>query len=447
MNGRPRQPGSAARAPGAALRARAAQALARIALEGTSLRSALAEAHVQIDDARDRALLAALLFSASRWWLRLDAALAALLEKPLPTSAREVRALLVVGIDELALLGHAEYAAVASAVDAVRVLGQARYAGLVNAVLRRYLRERAALEAQLDADPVTRSAHPRWLIDALARDWPQQVDAILAANNREAELTLRVNRRRTTRTDLLARLHALDIAARAPERLPDAIVLDQGAAVAALPGYAEGAFSVQDGAAQRVVELLDLADGQRVLDACAAPGGKSAHILECAHVDLVALDRDPARLPRIHENLARLGLAARVVAGDATAPATWWDGQPFSRILIDAPCSATGIVRRQPDIKLHRRGADIAALARTQARLLASSWGLLERGGRLVYATCSLLREENEAVLAGFLAAHDDAVVVPVPARYGHAAGGGRQNLPGEGGMDGFYYAVVEKHG
>ncbi|HEY0178503.1 MAG TPA: 16S rRNA (cytosine(967)-C(5))-methyltransferase RsmB [Dokdonella sp.] len=434
-----------AAAPGAALRALAASTLARVAFDGVSLRRALAEAAPQLADSRDRALLAASLFAASRGWLRYDAAIDALTGKPLPPRAREVRALVAVGLAQLAGLGLADYAVVGSCVEAARALGQPRYAGLVNALLRRFLRERAAIEAALDRDPVTRHAHPRWLIDAIVRDWPEHADAILAANDREAPLTLRVNRRRATREALLAALHGAGVDAAAHEELADAIVLAASTDVTRLPGYAEGLFSVQDGAAQRVADLIDAADGERVLDACAAPGGKAAHVLERAQVELVALDRDAARLPRLGENLARLGLAASVVAGDAAAPASWWDGRPFARILLDAPCSATGIVRRQPDVKLHRRAADVAPMAATQRALLDALWPLLAPGGRLVYATCSLLRAENEAVLAGFLAARGDAHALPLPERYGHAAGVGRQNLPGERGMDGFYYAVVEK--
>ena len=432
--------------PGAALRAEAARALARVVFEGASLRSALANANPRIADPRDRALLAASLFTASRWWLRFDAALDALTEKPLPAKARDVRALLVIGIAQLAVLGLVEYAVVAASVDAVRVLGQPHYAGLVNAVLRRFLRERAALEAKLDENPVTRHAHPRWLIDAIARDWPDHVDAILAANNCEAPLTLRVNTRRGERAALLEKLRAAGVEAAVHADLPDAIVLAASTDVTRLPGYADGAFSVQDGAAQRVAELFDLRDGQHVLDACAAPGGKTAHLLERANVDLLALDRDPARLPRVHDNLARLGLGAIVLAGDATTPHAWWDGRPFDRILIDAPCSATGIIRRQPDIKLHRRGADIAPIAANQKRLLDALWPLLAAGGRLVYATCSLLRAENEALIAIVLEEHADARALPLPESFGHAAGSGRQNLPGEGGMDGFYYALLEKN-
>ena len=439
---RPRRAPSRAE-PGVAVRVEAARALARIVFAGRSLREALAEANPRIADPRDRALLAATLFDATRWWLRYDAALARLVEQP--PKLREVRALLVLAFIQLAVLGMPEYAVVAASVEATRALDAARFSGLVNAVLRRFLRERAALEAELDRDPVTRHAHPRWLIDAIARDWPAQADAILAADNVEAPLTLRANRRRAMREDLLARIAASGVGAQAPADLPDAIVLERSVDVTRLPGYAEGEFSVQDGAAQRVADLLDVADGPRVLDACAAPGGKSAHLLERAHVDLVALDSDAGRLVRVRENLGRLGLAATLVAGDAGTPAAWWDGRRFDRILVDAPCSATGIVRRQPDIKLHRRAADVAPLAATQASMLAALWPLLERGGRLVYATCSLLRAENEDVLAAFLARHDDARALPLAARYGHAAGVGRQNLPGEGGMDGFHYASIEK--
>lgn len=431
---------------GAALRAEAARALARVALDGASLRVELAAAAARVADPRDRALLAALLFEASRGWLRWDAAVGTMLEKPLPARARELRALLVLGVVQLAVLALPAYAVVAACVDAARVLGQPRHAGLVNALLRRFLRERAAIEARLDRDPVTRHAHPRWLIDAIGRDWPDQAEAILAANNRQAPLTLRANRRRVEPAALLARLAEAGIAAERQADLAESLLLDQSQDVTRLPGYAEGLFSVQDGAAQRVADLLDLRDGLRVLDACAAPGGKAAHVLERATVDLLALDRDPARLPRIADNLARLGLAATVRAGDATTPAAWWDGRAFDRILVDAPCSATGIVRRQPDIKLHRRATDVAPLTAIQLGLLEALWPLLAPGGRLVYATCSVLRAENETVLAQFLDRHDNAKALPVPERFGVAAGVGRQNLPGADGMDGFFYAAVEKH-
>ncbi|MDR2013355.1 MAG: 16S rRNA (cytosine(967)-C(5))-methyltransferase RsmB [Rhodanobacter sp.] len=431
-------------AAGATLRAEAARALARIVFGGRSLRTVLADTP-RMPDRRDHALHAASLFAATRWWLRLNPALDMLTNKPLPPPAREVRALLVIGLAQRVVLDLPDYAVVATCVEAARRLGQPRYAGLTNAVLRNFLRERAALDARLDQEPITRYAHPRWLIEAIRREWPDHAEAILTANNHEASPTLRVNTRRATRDALLARWRDADIAASAHVELPDAIVLPQSTDVTQLPGYAEGLFSVQDGAAQRVADLLDLRDGQRVLDACAAPGGKSTHILERAAVDLLALDSDAVRLQRVRENLQRLRLEATLATGDATTPATWWDGRPFQRILIDAPCSATGIIRRQPDIKLHRRPADIPPLATTQGTLLRALWPLLAPGGRIVYATCSLLRAENAAVLAQFLAACDDARAVPLPERFGHAAGIGRQRLPGEEGMDGFFYAVLEK--
>lgn len=430
---------------GAALRADAARALARIALDGVSLRAAFDARAARNADPRDRALLSASLYAGSRWWLRFDAALSRLVERPLPPKAREVRALLVLGLVQIEILDMPDYAVVAACVDAARLLGQPRHAGLVNAVLRRYLREREGLLAALDAKAETRHAHPRWLIERLVSDWPGDIDAILAANNCEASLTLRANRRRVDPAGLKARFDAAGIACSLSPALPDALVLAESADVSRLPGYAEGLFSVQDGAAQRVVDLLDVRDGLRVLDACAAPGGKSAHMLERARIDLTSIDSDEARLPRVRENLARLGLEAEVRHGDAERPAEWWDGRPFDRILVDAPCSASGIIRRQPDIKLHRRGSDIATLASRQARLLAAAWPMLAPGGTLVYATCSVLRAENETVLAGFLRTHPQARANELPAAIGVTAGQGRQNLPGSAGMDGFFYASVGK--
>ncbi|MFZ1390786.1 MAG: 16S rRNA (cytosine(967)-C(5))-methyltransferase RsmB [Dokdonella sp.] len=430
---------------GAAVRADAARLLARVVFDGISLRSGFDARAARSSDPRDRALLSATLFSASRWWLRFDAVLGRLLERSLPAKARQIHALLVIGFVQIEMMGMPEYAVVAACVDAARLLGQPRHAGLVNAVLRRFLRERQALLADVDRDPVSLHAHPRWLIERIRADWPRDAEAIFAANNCEAPLTLRVNRRRSQRDELLARFASSGVAAEAPVHLPDALVLAESTDVSRLPGFAEGHFSVQDGAAQQVVPLLDLHTGMRVLDACAAPGGKSAHLLESADVALTVLDVDAARLPRTRENLQRLGLTATVVEGDAARPEGWWDGQPFDRILLDAPCSASGIIRRQPDIKLHRRAADIAPLAAIQARLGTALWPMLARGGKLLYATCSILRAENEATISGFLDRHEDARALPLHERLGRAAGVGRQNLPGNKGMDGFYYALLEK--
>lgn len=428
------------------LRATAARALDRI-VRGASLRAVYAEAVREVRDPRDRALLAALLHEGCRWWLRYDAALDRLLDRPVRKREPVLHALLVLGMVQIAVMGLPEYAAVASTVEAVRALKRPAFAGLANAVLRRWLRERAALDAVLDADPVTRCAQPEWLLQALRADWGDAAGDILAANNTAAPLVLRVNRRRSTRDALAARLAAADVKCQPIDHLGDALVLEHSTDVTRLPGYAEGEFSVQDGAAQLAPALLDLRSGQRVLDACAAPGGKAAHILECAEVDLLALDQDPQRLPRVRENLARLGLTARVQAGDAGRPDSWWDGQPFDRILLDAPCSASGILRRQPDVRLHRRHEDLAVLVATQARLLDALWSVLAPGGRLVYATCSVFNRENAQQAAAFVARQADANARPdaVPAWFGRPAGTGRQNLAGEGGMDGFFYAVVEK--
>ncbi|MBS0590836.1 MAG: 16S rRNA (cytosine(967)-C(5))-methyltransferase RsmB [Proteobacteria bacterium] len=427
------------------VRALAAQALARI-VRGESLRTVFAAVSPRLADARDRALVSSLLHEGARWWLRYDAALDRLLERPLREREADVHALAVLGLVQLDVLHLPDYAAVAATVEAARALRKPKFAGLINALLRRWLRERESLIARLDAEPTTRSAHPAWLLDTLARDWGDAASAVVAANNLQAPLWLRVNARRARREEVLERFAAAGIDARADARLDHAIVLAQSADVMRLPGYAEGLFSVQDGAAQFTAPLLGLHDGQRVLDACAAPGGKSAHILETANVRLIALDRDPRRLLRIEENLTRLGLTAAVRVGDAGAPAAWWDGKPFDRILIDAPCSATGIVRRQPDIKLHRRATDIAQLAATQSRILDALWPLLGAGGRLVYATCSVLAHENSRQIAGFLARHADARIgAATPAQWHRPPGGGAQNLPGEHDMDGFYYAQLEK--
>jgi 16S rRNA (cytosine967-C5)-methyltransferase len=424
-------------------RALAATVLAEVALGGASLRDRLQPAQAKLPDPRDRAFLTALCNEGARWWLRFDKALDDLLQQPLRKREPALHALLAAGLVQLEILRLPPHAAVAATVEATRALGRGGFARLVNAVLRRWQRERDALNARLDRNVETRSAHPRWLIDALARDWPEHVDAILAANNAPSPPMLRVNARCTTREKMIAVLARADVAAQAHPFLRDAITLASNTDVARLPGFAQGHFSVQDGAAQCAADLLDLRADLRVLDACAAPGGKACHVLERAEVRLTALEREAGRADAMGANLARLGLDCEVRTGDAGDPTGWWNGKPFDRILLDAPCSATGVIRRHPDIKLHRRAGDVAQLAREQSRLLAGLWPLLAPGGRLVYATCSILRAENEAVLAAFLADHPDARSQPIELPAGHATGSGRQILPGEGGLDGMYYAVL----
>ncbi|GAA0887417.1 16S rRNA (cytosine(967)-C(5))-methyltransferase RsmB [Rhodanobacter soli] len=426
-------------------RALAARGLAEVALRGASLRDVMERNAPRLADPRDRALLMALLSEGARWWLRFDPAIDGLLEKSLRHKDPAVHALLVLGLVQLEILELQDYAAVAATVEAVRALKRPQLAGLVNAVLRRWQRERESLLVKLDARPQTRHAHPAWLAAALQRDWPQQAETVMLADNREPPLMLRVNRQRGERAALIDQLQAAGYAATAHPWLRDALVLPHSGDVTRMPGFEDGLFAVQDGAAQVAADLADLHDGLRVLDACAAPGGKACHLLERADIDLTALEFDAVRAERIRQNLMRLRLNAKVVIGDAGAPKGWWNGQSFDRILIDAPCSATGVLRRRPDVRLHRRESDIAAMHAQQRRILSALWPLLAPGGRLVYITCSVLRAENEAIVGEWLAAQPDAQTLPFTLPVGQAAAVGWQILPGDGDLDGMYYAVLQK--
>ena len=423
---------------GAEVRASAARILSRVLRERVPADDALASVPDLSD--RDAALRAALVLGALRWHHRLRWQATQLLNRPLPAARAELAALIEIGLLQLQFLRIPEHAAVSATVDAVEGLGAPRARSLVNAVLRRFLRERAALEARATSDPEALYSHPQWIIEATRRDWPDDWQRILEANNAAGPMWLRVNLRRLTREAYLERLAAVGIAAQSAPDVASAVLLDTPVPVRALPGFADGDVSVQDLAAQRAPAHLDLASGLRVLDACAAPGGKTCHMLEtCAELDVTAVDRDPARLALVGENLARLGLAATMLAGDATRPEDWWDGRPFDRILLDAPCSALGVIRRHPDIKVLRRPSDVQSAAALQARLLAALWPLLAPGGRLVYATCTFLRCENDAQVGGFLATTPGAERVLPP-----MAGAG-QSLPGDAAGDGFFYACLLK--
>lgn len=426
-------------------RALAAKGLAEIALRGASLRDVMERSAPRLSDPRDRALLMALLSEGARWWLRFDAAIDGLLERSLRHKDPAVHALLVLGLVQLEVLQLQDYAAVAATVEAVRALKRPQLAGLVNAVLRRWQRERESLLAKLDAKPQTRHAHPAWLAAALQRDWPAQADAVMAADNREPPLMLRVNRQRCERQALIDQLLAAGYEASAHPWLRDALLLPHSSDVTRMPGFEDGWFAVQDGSAQVAADLTDLHDGLRVLDACAAPGGKACHLLERAQIDLTALEFDAGRAERIRQNLMRLRLDAKLVVGDAGAPRSWWKGPAFDRILIDAPCSATGVLRRRPDVRLHRRESDIAAMHLQQRRILCALWPLLAPGGRLVYITCSVLRGENEAIVSELVANQPDAEPVAFTLPVGQAASVGWQILPGDGDLDGMYYAVLQK--
>lgn len=339
---------------------------------------------------------------------------------------------------------YAEHTLVDQAVMLARQRAPAA-AGFVNAVLRRYLRERDALVAAATRDPVAAWQHPAWWIERLRRDWPAQWQDILRAANRRPPMTLRVNARRATPQGYVERLAALGIAAAVVG--PQAVVLAEPRPVGELPGFGEGDVSVQDAAAQLAAPLLLHAGPKRVLDACAAPGGKSAHLLELADLELVALDADAQRLGRVQDTLQRLGLAAQLRAGDARRPDTWWDGRPFDAILLDAPCSASGIVRRHPDVRWLRRADDIGALARIQAELLDALWPLLRPGGRLLYATCSVFKAEGADQIDAFLQRQPAAALAGDPASPGHLLPlTDNRTTAGEVSMDGFYYALLERH-
>ncbi len=388
---------------------------------------------------RDMGTLRALVSGSLRWHLRLQWQIEQLLHKPPGRRDALLGSLLRTGLYQLQWMRIPDHAAVSATVDAARRLGLHHAGGLVNAVMRRFLRERARLDAAMADVPQALHAHPDWMLSLLQADWPEHWGAIVAANNESAPMWLRVNRTRIDRAAYLSRLAKAGMVGHAHPELNAAVRLEEPVAVADLPGYDQGLVSVQDGAAQLAAGFLKPAPGMRVLDACAAPGGKTAHILEtCPDVDeVVAVDRDARRIDTLRDNLARLGLAATVTEADASRPSEWWDGREFDRILLDAPCSALGVIRRHPDIKVLRRPEDLAAVVQLQQRLLSALWPLLAPGGRLVYATCTVVKEENDGQIARFVSAcegagpaHDQAPL---------------QLLPGEANMDGFYYACLSR--
>jgi len=425
----------------------AAQLVFRVLDRGESLSSLLGPGLSTLVDARQRALAQELSFGTLRWCYRLQAVLEKLLKKPLKNRDRDLHALLLVGLYQLLILEMPAHAAVSESVDVARQLDKEWAAGLVNAVLRNAQRQSATLLDSVDAKASARWSHPDWWIKRLRQDWPGDWQQILDANNQRPPMVLRVNALRTNRENYLQQLKQAGIEAQ-PLPFPDsAIRLQEPVAVEKLPGFAEGLVSVQDGAAQLSALLMDLQAGQRVLDACAAPGGKTGHMLESAPelAELVAVDRDERRMGKVEENLQRLGLHAKLLVADAGETREWWDGRPFERILLDAPCSASGVVRRHPDIKLLRRSEDVQTLSQQQQRLLDALWPLLSSGGMLLYVTCSVFRQENSDALQAFLDRCDDASELPLPAAWGKALPVGRQLLPGEQGMDGFYFARLIK--
>ena len=435
----------------AGARSVATYAVARILREGVTLDAALHDA-LATAPATLGPSVRSLSYGAIRGYYRHEAILGKLLSQPVRSLDFQLRALLSVALFELEDARTPEYAVVDAAVRTAKATDAARASGMVNAVLRRYLRERTVLDVEIARNPVTRHASPIWLADRYRADWPVRWTQLLAAGDTQAPMWLRVNCRKATTESYITALREAGIGARAEARVPMAVALDVPCDVHELPGFAAGQVSVQDLGAQCVAFPLDLAPGQRVLDACAAPGGKTALIAE-RQPDLsrlIAMDVDPQRLARVQENLSRGELQAEVVHGDASNT-EWWDGVPFDRILLDAPCSALGVIRRHPDIRLRKSPADIDKLPLVQARLLTAAWRMLGVGGRLVYATCTVTRSENRDVIAAFLAGTPGASLIPAESwagwpGLGETDGYGRQILPGEAGADGFYYAALTKN-
>lgn len=415
---------------------------------GRSLSDALPKQLSKMKDARDRAFVQAICYGVCRSYLQLDGVLSHLLRKPMKAKDSDVHALLMVGLYQLMQMHTADHAAVSETVSAVEGLKKPWARGLVNAVLRGYLRQKDELPAMIADDPETQYAHPRWWIQMCKEAYPEHWQQILAANNEHPPLTIRVNQQKISRDDYLQKLHAENLAAKIVPATASGIIIETPVPAEQLPGFQQGEVSVQDAAAQLAAEILQVQPGERVLDACAAPGGKLTHILELEKdLSVTAVEVDDKRMQLVDENLKRLQLSAEMICADAANLNAWWDQQPFDRILLDAPCSASGVVRRHPDIKLLRELRDIKTLPNLQLSILKALWKTLKPNGVLVYATCSVFPQENSQLISKFLSETNDAVEEKLDVSWGHPRDVGRQIFPGEDEMDGFYYAVLRKHG
>lgn len=411
-----------------------------------SLSSSLPEV-LQDTKPSDRALVQELCYGTLRWYPRLEMYLKELLSKPLKKKDMDVQATLLIGIYQLLYMRIPDHAAISATVEVTRQIRKNWASKLVNGVLRKIQREHSILDKKLSENRIFSLAHPQWLIDTLQKSWPQDYEDILAANNTHPPLTLRLNTQTLTRSDYLAELEAKTLSAHLTSLSEQGITLAKAENVDRLPGFQQGDVSVQDEAAQLCAPLLLLASGQRVLDACCAPGGKTGHILESGISlnEVVALDIDKKRLDKVRENLTRLKCSATLLRGDAAHPDDWWDGQQFDRILLDAPCSATGVIRRNPDIKLLRTATDIEKLSQLQGLLLQSLWQLLKPGGILLYTTCSVLPAENTQVIENFIKTTTTVEHDPINADWGVEQPYGRQLFPQINANDGFYFARLRK--
>ena len=413
--------------------------------QGKSLTEALTLADVL--EPRDKAFCREICYGTIRWYSRLEGLLNLLLKKPFKAKDSDIKVLILTGLYQIIYLSTPDHAAVSETVSTCSAGRKSWAKGVLNGVLRNFLRNRATLEKSIDAQLNQQFSHPTWLIQQLQKDWGDQLSHILQANNQHPPMSIRVNEKAISRHQYVKQLDEAAIKTHENPFNSVGLTLDQAVNVDQLPGFWQGTCSVQDSAAQLAASLMKVEDNQRILDVCAAPGGKTAHLLESTNDSnaLTAIDIDELRNQRVIENLTRLNLKADVLTVDALETAEWFDQQPFQRILLDAPCSATGVIRRHPDIKLLRQASDIKALVELQSQLLEAIWPLLEKGGRLLYATCSILSAENSQQIANFVSRHTDAQPVTIDAQWGQACEFGRQILPGQDNMDGFFYACLTK--
>ena len=429
------------------LRLTATRILRRVIYHGESLSPLLMD-----EDATDP-LVRDLCFGSLRWHHRLSAVLNELMSKPLRNKDKDIECLLRIGLYQIIYQQTPDHAAVNETVSTLKGLKKPWAKKLINGVLRQFLRSKDDLLAKIDKNDATRYSFPDWLLGKIKKAWADDWQQILIASNQRAPMVLRVNLLHQTQTDYCNKLNQSGIKATASTVCHTAIILDQPINVYELPGFDQGEVSVQDTAAQLAAELLDLKPNMQVLDACAAPGGKTGHILEnCESLEVIAVDNSATRLQRVEENLQRLfptdnqiKSTIKLLAVDATDTEQWAKDYSFDRILLDAPCSATGVIRRHPDIKCLRRADDIKGLQQQQWTLLSQLWAKLKPEGKLLYATCSILPEENEKQIASFIEQTEDAVIQIIDAKWGHALSYGRQIFPNESAMDGFYYALIKK--
>ncbi|MEH6648801.1 MAG: 16S rRNA (cytosine(967)-C(5))-methyltransferase RsmB [Motiliproteus sp.] len=429
------------------VRLQAARTLATILKHEGSLASALPH-QLEDLDASEHPLMRELCYGTMRFYPRLQLIAAELMPKSLKRKDQDIQALILLGLYQLGYTRIPPHAAISETVTVTAKLKKPWAKALINGVLRNFQRSQAELEKQLQSRPEYQYAHPAWFIGKLKKSWPEQAEQVLTHNNQQAPMTLRVNRRKSDRTQYAAQLEQAGIEFSLCQFSTDGITLNAAADVHQLPGFDQGFASVQDEAAQLAATLLAPQPGERILDACAAPGGKTCHLLELQPqlAQCLALDISDRRLQRVQQNLDRLELDCQLLAANAASP-DWWDGQPFDRILLDAPCSATGVIRRNPDVKFLRQPEEIDTLAQLQGQILTNLWSMLKPSGTLVYATCSVLPQENERVISAFIDQQSDAHEQPINADWGLQRPAGRQLFPQPGGHDGFYYAVLHKDG